>query len=151
MCYKIERNNVDVPSLALYDGPDDEDEDLYFMIEESEDRNGTLSSSSSDSSYNECSSDKDGSESDSKHSDSSNHISMEEVQRLGSASPDQPMDIEKQIHGDPLLIPDLPIRESPLVNYAASHNKWYIRAILDRKSTRLNSSHTVLSRMPSSA
>jgi hypothetical protein len=101
LCYKIEWNNIDVPSLALYDGPDNKDEDLYFMIEELENRNGTPSSSSSDSSYSECSSNKDGSESASESSDSSNHISMEEVQRLGSASPDQPMDIEKQICGDP--------------------------------------------------
>ena len=30
-------------------------------------------------------------------------------------------------------------------------NDWYLISVVDRKSTRLNSSHNVISRMPSSA
>jgi hypothetical protein len=41
-----------------------------------------------------------------------------------------PMDIDIQMPQDALSIPDLPAREPPLVNYAGSHQKWYVRAIL---------------------
>jgi hypothetical protein len=40
------------------------------------------------------------------------------------------MDIDIQMPQDVLSIPDLPAREPPLVNYAGSHQKWYVHAIL---------------------
>ena len=122
---------MDPPSpFALYDGLDDQDEDLHFLIEQSENRIGSPSSGSSSFSYSELSSESDNDSSEPGSSDSHEDISSEKVRQLAVASPDLPMDIDILILGDPLSIPALPVREPPLVNYAGSHQKWYVRAML---------------------
>ena len=122
--------NPPPPPFALYDGPDDQDEDLYFLIEESESRITPPSSDSSGSSYGESSSESGDDSSQSGSSDSDEDISSEEVRQLAVVSPDLPMDIDILILDDPLSIPALPVHEPPLVNYAGSHQKWYVCAIL---------------------
>ena len=123
--------NLDLPSpFALYDGLDDQDEDLYFLIEQSENRIGSPSSGSSGSLYDESSSESDDDSSQSGSSHSDEDISSEEVRRLAVPSPDLPMDIDLPILDDPLSIPALPVREPPLVNYAGSHQKCYVCVIL---------------------
>ena len=62
-----------------------------------------------------------------------------------------PMDVYRAGDGSYHVEPDLPGVDPDSVEVTVEHSTLTIRAERDRKSTRLNSSHMPVSRMPSSA